>query len=433
MSQPFLAKNKKTSNYLPYLMWFIPLIFFAYQFILRLWPGLLMQQIMTQFTIDASKFGIIAAFYYYGYASMQIPVALLLDRYGARVIVFLFALLCSAATILFTYSSHWYLACLGRFMVGAGSAVGFLGVSKVISDWFPSSQYTKMIALSFSIGLLGAIYGGKPVNVLIDKYQWQNVAVVLAMISLIIAMSAYCVLRLAPGKNKNRTNHESFTLYDFKKILSSPPLWLLALANLLLVGSLEGFSDVWGVPFLMTAYSISKNNAAQLVSFVFFGMIFGGPLLAWCSRKLGHYSVIALCGLGMTTIFVILLFSHHVHWWLLACLFFSLGLMCCYQVIVFAAGAELVPSHHLGVSIAFLNFINMLVVSFFHTLIGRLMDTLWSGTLNPEGIKLYSLAAYQNALMIIPCGAILGTIMVCLLAVLSYRKQHQYYGKLNES
>ena len=50
-------------KYLPFFMWLFPLLFFAYQFILRLWPGLMIDQIMEQFSIDASHFGLLAAFY----------------------------------------------------------------------------------------------------------------------------------------------------------------------------------------------------------------------------------------------------------------------------------------------------------------------------------------------------------------------------------
>ncbi|WP_026069467.1 MFS transporter [Legionella tunisiensis] len=91
-------------KYLPFVMWFFPLVFFTYQFILRLWPGLMMSQMMTQFSIDASHFGLIAAFYYYGYSSMQIPAALLLDRFGARYIVGVFChcLWCSY-TVIYLY------------------------------------------------------------------------------------------------------------------------------------------------------------------------------------------------------------------------------------------------------------------------------------------------------------------------------------------
>ena len=178
-------------RYLPFFMWLFPLLFFSYQFILRLWPGLMMHQIMEQFAIDASHFGILAACYYYGYASMQIPVAILLDRFGARKIVFLFAVICGFATVMFTYTSNFYLAALSRFLIGAGSAVGFLGISKVVSEWFSKEQYARMIAFSFTVGLLGAIYGGKPISLLIETYNWQKVALTLALISIMLGCGAY--------------------------------------------------------------------------------------------------------------------------------------------------------------------------------------------------------------------------------------------------
>lgn len=239
-------------KYLPYFMWLLPLLFFAYQFILRLWPGLMMDQIMEQFSIDASHFGLLAAFYYYGYAAMQIPIAILLEHFGPRRVVFAFAVLCGAATLMFTHTDNFYLALLSRFLIGAGSAVGFLGVSKVLSEWFPKDQYTKMVGLSFTFGLMGAVYGGKPVSLLIDSYGSQNVAVTLGVISIIIGCSTYLILR-APQKIVSHVE-EQFKLTNFTAILSSPMIWALALANLLLVGSLEGFADVWGVGYLMKAY-----------------------------------------------------------------------------------------------------------------------------------------------------------------------------------
>ena len=107
------ANNRK---FYPWLMWFLPLSFFAYQFILRLWPGLMMHQIMEQFSIDATAFGLLAAFYYYGYAGMQIPVAILLDRFSPRFVVFAFATLCGLATLLFTFTTNFYLAVMARVL-----------------------------------------------------------------------------------------------------------------------------------------------------------------------------------------------------------------------------------------------------------------------------------------------------------------------------
>lgn len=408
-------------GFVPYLMWSLPLLFFTFQFILRLWPGLLMGQIMEQFAINASSFGLLAAAYYYGYSAMQIPAAILLERYGARVVVAILSILCGLATLLFTYTDSFIIAILCRFMVGIGSAVGFLGVSKVISQWFPQAEYTRMVGLSFSVGLLGAVYGGRPVNYLIATYPWQLVASVLAFVSIVIGIVVYSGLSKQQMSNNNFTSSvktndlEQYKLTNFSKIFFSKKIWVLALANLLMVGCLEGFADVWGVQYLCHAFSIEKGEAAGLVSFVFVGMLFGGPLLAYFSKKYGNYMVISASGLGLVSLFSLLLSTSVYNWYLIAILFFALGILCCYQVIVFAAASDYVSNQQLGVTIAFLNCINMLGGSFFHTVIGVIMDIFWQGVVNLEGVREYSLITYKYALSSIPVCAFIGSMLALYL------------------
>ncbi|KTD23393.1 major facilitator family transporter [Legionella lansingensis] len=416
----------KKSKFLPLFMWLLPLSFFTYQFILRLWPGLMMHQIMEQFSIDASHFGVLAALYYYGYAGMQIPVAIMLERFKVHYVVSALAILCGLATILFTMTNQWYLACLSRFLVGAGSAVGFLAVSKVASQWFSKEHYAKMIGFSFSVGLLGAIYGGKPITVLIENHAWQHIAFTLAFVAIVLGFTVFCFLRTPENPNNEQ---DVFKLVNFKAILRLPSIWLLAFANLLMVGSLEGFADIWGVPYLTTAFEISKSEAAQLISFIFMGMLVGGPLLACLSRKFGNYMVISLCGLVMALAFKFLLSSTTYNWYSLALLFLTIGIMCCYQVIVFAAGADLVETKLLGVTVAFLNCINMLGGSFFHTLIGHAMDATWSGALNADGLREYSLESYRASLMLIPYCAVIGACLIGLVGFRVYRSGSEIVQK----
>lgn len=413
---------QKENKLRPYFMWLLPLSFFAYQFILRLWPSLTMQQIMESFVIDATSFGFLASVYYYGYATMQIPIAIMLDRYGPRYVIFICALICGLAMFIFTYTNNWYLALLGRFLIGVGSVVGFLGTSKVISQWFTKDQYSRMVGFTFTIGLTGAIYGGRPISLLMSKFGWQNIGLVLACISVGIGLLALLFLS-SPKQNKEKLQEKAYTENDqdtgFKfsdlfLIIKSPSIWLLAIANLLMVGSLEGFADVWGVNYMVTAYKIEKSDAASLVSFVFIGMLFGGPILSLISRRIGNYTVIGLAGMLMALVLILIIYLTSFNWFIIASLLFVIGIMCCYQVIVFAIGAELMSGKLLGVTIAFLNCINMLGGSFFHTVIGVLMDRFWQGTVI-EGVREYPVEAYSSALIVIPLCAVVGSIIVFYL------------------
>lgn len=407
----------KQYKYLPFLMWLLPLLFFTYQFILRLWPGLMMSQIKEQFSIDASQFGLLAAFYYYGYAVMQIPVAMLLDRFKAKNIIFIFALICGVANLVFIHTNSFNIAIFSRLLIGVGSAVGILGVSKIVSEWFSKDQYTKMIGFSFTIGLMGAIYSGKPLSLLIETYNSKNIAIILSLISIAIGCLNYLCLREPTNITTNLKQEEKFELSNLTIILSSKNIWLLGIANLLLVGFLEGFADVWGVQYLMIAYDLNKADAAGLISFIFFGMLFGGPILAYLSKKIGNYLVIIACGLLMAFIFLMLLLNGSYNWWLFSSCFFIIGVLCCYQIIVFAVGSDLVASQYLGVTIAFLNSINMLGGSFYHTLIGRVMDIFWSGALNNEGLREYNLLTYKYSLSLIPLCSVIGSLVIYFLYI----------------
>jgi len=404
-------------RFLPWLMWGFATLFFAYQFIMRLAPGLVMPELMQKFSVDATDYGLFAAMYYFAYAGMQIPVALLLDRFGPRLVIATCALTCSLGTLLLVYTDHWGLALTSRFLIGAGSAAGFLGTSKIISSWFPEKFYTKMVGLTFTFGLLGAVYGGKPVGSLISRFGWVDVLMLVGLVGLGITVFVALIVKNPPALKGSGGSGNPSILSNFKAIVCNKKLLLIALANFLMVGALEGFADVWGVPYLTQSHGILKENAAQIVSMVFVGMLFGGPILAYCADKVrSNYWVTSLAGLLMGLIFVVLLsFNTHLGTSALHVLLFITGILCCYQVLVFSIGVHLVPKHLASLTVAFLNCINMLGGSFFHSVIGHGMDFFWDGTI-VNGVRVYNSYAYTYALSSIPIAAVLGGIFIFLVS-----------------
>jgi MFS family permease len=211
---------------------------------------------------------------------------------------------------------------------------------------------------------------------------------------------------------------EKLKIKDIINIIKSPKLIALAIANLLMVGSLEGLSDVWGVNYLVAGYGMEKSSAAQIISFIAIGMIFGGPILAFFSQYIGEYIMIFIAGLVMALCIILLLYSPMpLNDFMLSSICFVIGIMCCYQLLVFSIGSKISSKQTLSLTIAFLNCINMLGGAFFHTLIGIGMDSFSQNTAL-SGI--YSVDSYQIALLIIPICAIVGGVIALLL----WRKQN---------
>lgn len=397
------------SKLMPWTMWVLTLLFFAYQFVLRLSPGLMINDIMLKFNVDATDYGYFASMYYYGYAGMQIPVALLLDRYGPKAIISICAFICGLATLTFIYADQWSVAIIGRFLIGAGSAAGFLGVSKVISMWFDSKDYGKMVGLTFTFGLMGAVFGGRPVSKLLDIFGWQDVLFYVALVSILLGVLILIFVRnskdFVADDDKGITGKLKIVCTDYR-------ILIIAAANLLLVGPLEGFADVWGVTYLTKAFGIVKSEAAFLTSFIFIGMMFGGPLLTYFAQKhKAHYQCAFLCGLLMFVLFAaLLLVNKYISFYVVMAMMFMVGVCSSYQALVFTISAMIMPAYLMGVSIAFLNCINMLGGSLFHTVIGRTLDFLWDGQIT-DGVRVYDLNAYAVAISIIPIFCLFGGML----------------------
>lgn len=394
-------------------MWFIATIFFAYQFILRLFPALIINEIMSRFNITASQYGILSAMYYAGYAGMQIPVAIFLDKYGPRFTLFTCSALCALSSMTILYSDSWLMILIARFTVGAGSAAGFLGVSKIISIWFNPKIYGRMVGITFSLGLIGAVYGGRPISIMISLFGWETVTFYIGIIG--SAISLFVLFFIFKPKNFIEINNDKITK-KLSLVLSNKTIVLLSLASLLLVGTLEGFTDVWGVSYLVKAYNLDKITSATIISFIFIGMIIGAPIVAYAAERLkAHHLIAAFCGIAMAIIFYMIIALHGQLSSITLYIFMILiGIFCCYQVLVLTIGFISVESKLTSVTIAFLNCINMLGGSMFHSIIGSTLDYFWLGQTS-DNIRVYDTNAYNNAMIVIPIAAVIGSLIFIII------------------
>lgn len=404
----------KPTPLVAYGMFLFPALFLALQFILRGWPGLVMPVMMKNLNVNAADFGQINSAYYVGYAGMQIPIALMLNRFHPRIIG-VFAILCGVFSLVFFLTTNFWVALMARGFVGLGSAAAFLGASRVISQWFPRQHYARMVGLSVTIGLLGAFFGGSPVNYLIESFSptsvaWGISAVVVGWGALIVAC-----LR-TPHHCANHS--EPLSWADVRTVLAMPTLWIVGGVNLLLVGAFEGFADVWGKEYLHQI-GFSSHHAALMVSLMFLGLTLSGVVLPWISQYTGEVAVSSVCGLGLAAIFGSLLASvggSTPPWILLAGAMFIAGFFSGYQTCLLTMSATLVTPALMGVSVAFINCMNMLGGVFFHIAIGLFMERGWTGLLGPSGEKVYAVTTYAKALAVVPISALVGTVILLVWA-----------------
>lgn len=379
-----MSFSTSTSRTLAWGIWIIGSIFYAYQYILRVMPNILLGDIMEQFDISAATFGQFSGVYYIGYSLMHLPLGIMLDRYGPKKVMTICILFTVVGLMPLLFAEHWVYPILGRFLIGLGSSCAILGVFKIIRLSFDPERFPRILSLSVMIGLIGAIYGGGPVSYMRDTFGYQAVVQILAFAGLFLAGITYWMI----PNVKNSSEKTVFS--DIKEVLTNGRVVLACIFAGLMVGPLEGFADVWGTLFLKQAYGFEGTLAASMPSMIFVGMCFGAPILSLIADKMGSYpATIIAAGITMTACFALLLI-----WQLpsgfLTFNFIVVGVCCAYQILAIYQASTYVRDQVSGLTTAIANMIIMLFGYAFHSAIGGIIN--WMGGPSTSQALIYGTA-----------------------------------------
>lgn len=414
---------KMTRNLLPWIIWLVAALFYGYEFFLRISPEVMVQDLERTFAVSAAALGSLSAFYYYAYAVMQIPVGVLLDRFGTRKLLSLSALIVAFGCWLFATTTSLHIAEFGRLLMGVGSAFAFVGCLKLASAWFPRSQFALVVGLTNMLGVIGAINGEAPLAAFVDHVGWRSSMLYAAVVGFAIAILIMLVVRNQPKQAINKPSEPQLDLWGgIRYIWCCKQTWLVAIFGSLMVAPIAGFGELWAVPFLQKLNHLSHVETAGIASLVFVGIAVGGPVNGWISGKLGKRSLIMLVGaLFALASLCLIIYVPLKHAWLVGLLLFVFGFFTSSMLLCFALNTEYNPVNVSGVVIGFTNMIVMLGGVIFQPLIGVLLDDRWSGAMH-QGARVYSIQDYQHALSILPI-SIIAALVLLLFIKDSYCKQ----------
>jgi len=389
-------------------MWALASFFYAYQCALRVAPSVLMNDITTKFQIDATMMGQFSGAYYLGYSLIHIPVGILLDRFGPKRILPVFILLVVAGMSPLIWSEFWVYPIIGRALVGIGSSAAILGVFKVIRMAFGKDQFTWMLSLSVTIGLIGSINGGGPLNSLNAQVGFDFVIAILMALGVVLSVITFFLLPNTDGSGRSEN-----VLKDIASVLKNKSVLAICFLAGLMVGPLEGFADVWGSTFLQIVYQMDASTAASLPSTIFLGMCVGGPILSLVARKINDIRTIFGCGAIMGMAFWALLMKW-IPEGLLPFAFFAVGVACAYQIIAIAHASTRVPESQMGLTSAIANMIIMTFGYVFHALIGGAIGLASKGEINMQALTNDALV---TGLLVIPVALAIASVGYFILAL----------------
>lgn len=406
----------------PWLICLIGMLFYCFNYFLRVSPSVMEQALMQNLHITAYQFGTLAAFYYYAYTPMQIPAGILYDRFGARGVQFVACLITLCGVFLFISANNLSTACLGRFLIGLGTAFSYIGVLKLASIWLPANRFATVAGLTTAFGMISAILTGKYLTYFVEQFGYQS-----ALRAAIFMAILLCVFILLFMRNKAEEPTRNATyekpelglqhlLKSLFTVFSNRQMWLIGMIGCLFYLPASVFLDLWGIPYLQTVYHLSSHEAAEAISFTFIGWILAGPTIGSLSDKLKRRkSPLMLSAILSTLLLIIIFYVPHLPIGLLYVSLFFVGVFCGAHPLCFALGKENSPANISGTAIAVTNTLIMLGGMIFQPIVGFLLDRHAENISFVNNIPVYSASDYTYALSVIPIGLVLAIILCCFL------------------
>jgi MFS family permease len=390
---------------LSWFIWGLGALFYLVGFFHRVAPAVMTTELMREFKISAAALGNLSGYYFYSYVAMQIPTGIMADTWGPRRLLCAGALVAGGGTLLFGLAPDLAWASIGRLLIGGSVAVAFVGMLKLSNCWFPRRYYALVSGMALFVGIIGAVFAGSPLRLLINMYGWRNVIGASALVTFGICIAIWIFIRDYPhqkGYAEHCAYHPGGSRLTGRGVIKGilnvfryrNTVLLFAIPGAI-VGSVLTFSGLWGVPYLTTHYHLSASEAAVVTSSVLVAWALGGPLFGWFSDRWGYRKPLYLAGcaltlLGWATALYIENLPMSIRIAALLLAGFSSGCM----IISFAFAKESVPGNLAGTISGVINMGVMMGPMLLQPAVGWMLDLKWQGQTR-AGVRIYELSAYQ--------------------------------------
>ncbi|MGB6976938.1 MAG: MFS transporter [Gammaproteobacteria bacterium] len=404
------------ASFVPWLMCSVGALFYFYEYLLRVAPSVMTHELMLAYNISATALGNLAAYYYYIYTPMQLVVGVSMDRFGPRRLFTVAGVACALGSYLFAATPHLWVAQIGRFLVGFGSAFAFVGVMKLATIWLPPQKFALVSGLTTTLGTVGGIVGNLLLTKWVAAHGWRSTSFITVIAGLVLTVFMFLTLRDG-GKYQHRldVSHQESSFKSvfigLFKIIRNPQIWVTGAIGCMMYIPTSAFAELWGNPYLQEVHHFSPQAAAQAISMIFLGWAIGGPLMGWLSDRIYQRRLPMTIGSAFAALLLaVVLYVPGVSAHAIYVIFFVFGFFSSAQVIVFAVGREISPLRSAGTAIALTNMFVMIGGVLFQPLIGKVLDMFWSGQM-ANGVRLYSSSNFQLALSILPLGLLLTVVI----------------------
>ncbi|WP_022893797.1 MFS transporter [Agromyces subbeticus] len=361
-----------------------------------------------RFDADASTLSMFAVIQLFVYGAMQIPVGILLDRFGARPIITAGMFLMAIGQLVMAFAPDVGTAIFARMLLGAGDAAIFPSVLRVVAVWFPEKRAPFMVQLTGIVGQSGQLLAILPMAALLHATSWTVAFGSLAGLGVLFTVLTFAVIRNRPPglaadvsvDTATGAMHAVTSSADlrkgFRESWAHPATRLAFWSHFTTPFSGTAFMLLWGFPFLTVGEGLSPAMASLIFTiYVVAGMLVGPVIGALSSRhpmRRSRMLVLPIVAIQMAAWLAVIAWPDSAPLWLLFVLALALSLGGPASMIGFDHARTYNPRHRLSTATGIVNVGGFLAALLAILLIGIAMDAQGAGTPDTYTLEAFRLA-----------------------------------------
>ena len=367
-----------------WLIWGVALFAYVVAVMQRTSLGVSGIEAAHRFEVSASALSSLAVVQLIIYAALQIPTGVLLDQVGPKMLIAVGAVFMLAGQITLALAPSIGIAILGRILVGAGDALTFISVIRLLASWFRGRILPQVSQWTGNIGQLGQVLSAVPLSLLLHRYGWEPAFLSAAALSLVAAVLVVVFLsnghprtRLMDTPTPDRAASWPVALRQLRESLARPGTQLGFWSHFVTQSSGTVFSLLWGFPLLTAGLGYSPVAASGLLALIVLAGVVSGPILGILTARFPLrrsnlvIGIVAMIGVTWSTV---LIWPGHPPSWLVVTLVVVLGIGGPGSLIGFDFARTFNPMRSLGSASGVVNVGGFLASFVMMYLVGLVLD-----------------------------------------------------------
>ena len=351
-----------------------------------------------RFDTNAQQLATLAVFQLVVYAAMQIPVGILLDRYGAKLLLSVGAAIMAIGQLTVAFAPTLEYAVLGRMLVGMGDSFTFISMIRMVNGWYSGAKASKMQQYVSTIGQTGQFFSAVPFWFMLESLGWEPAFSIMAAASLLALLLLIAFTANEPESAKHARHSDISLRKAFDQLLDNvrnPGIRMAFWTHFSTQPTTTSVALLWAVPYLVTAEGMSHEFAAlTLTLMVVFGFVTGPIIAEICARAPQFrarlvYSVVALT---VASWLVLLLVPGKASAGLLLSCFLLISIGGPASMVAFDFSKDFAPKERLGSANGFANVGGFLATFVMMYLTGLVIDLLHDPS---SGIDRYNVDSFR--------------------------------------